>query len=105
MTTRGEAPYQLMVKRTRIGIHTSSDKVITNNITRGLFPHHVTVEWAITADQNEIDNFTEKELQVARKKLRDRKAPGPDRVPPEVVKIIGNSTPELFLGITNRSRQ
>lgn len=40
----------------------------------------------------EVEKFMEDEILAVRNKLKDRKAPGPDGLPPEVVKsIIGNN--------------
>ena len=49
----------------------------------------------------EAPPFTEEELLAASRKLKPKKAPGPDGLPPEVVKIVATSVPQLLLNLMN----
>ena len=67
-----------------------------------LFPEHR--EWElydITVEQEEIPIFNLEELQAAVITLGNRKAPGPDRIPTEVLKIIAKEAPYLLLNMYN----
>jgi hypothetical protein len=48
-----------------------------------------------------VEPFTEEELQTAAQKLRSRKAPGPDGIPPEAVKAAVKPVPEVVLNAMN----
>lgn len=52
-------------------------------------------------DLEEIPAFTEKELTLAVDRLKSGKAPGPDGVPNEVIKIIAGKFPGLLLATYN----
>jgi hypothetical protein len=48
-----------------------------------------------------VEPFTEEELQTAAQKLRSGKAPGPDGIPPEAVKAAVKAVPEVVLNVMN----
>jgi hypothetical protein len=48
-----------------------------------------------------VEHFTEEELQTAAQKLRSGKAPGPDGIPPEAVKAAVKAVPEVVLNAMN----
>ena len=56
--------------------------------------------------QKEIEEnkqlITAEELQAATRKIKSRKAPGPDGLPPEVIKHMVNANSEYFLRIFNQ---
>ena len=54
-----------------------------------------------TEPPNDARLFTIEELQTAAKKLKPNKAPGPDGIPAEALKIIAESRPNLLLGMFN----
>lgn len=58
----------------------------TNQAIKKLFPQKQKVTWNIPVTRN-IEPFTVNELKTAASKLRGKKAPGPDGVPSEVIKL------------------
>lgn len=56
---------------------------------------------------DEADLFTVAEVITASDKLKKNKAPGPDGIPAEIVKLVATKTPHFLTGILNRllSRQ
>lgn len=47
--------------------------------------------------------FSVSELMAASERLKNNKAPGPDNIPPEVIKLAVKEVPELFLKVMNRA--
>ena len=50
---------------------------------------------------DQIQAFNVKELRTATFSIGDRKAPGPDGIPPEAIKIIAKERPFLLLNMYN----
>lgn len=73
-----------------------------DNIVRNLFPVHPPLheELEPTTTDTPIP-FTEEELRTAAKSLKGNKAPGPDGVPSEVLKLIAENRPNALLGVYN----
>lgn len=75
---------------------------IMENIINVLFPTHV-----VRADNTDEENttgltpFTIQELNTAARRLQNKKAPGPDGIPAEVIKEIANKRPEMLLNMYN----
>nr|CAI5853259.1 unnamed protein product [Callosobruchus analis] len=69
-------------------------------VIRELFPTILDV-WEKEAAVDEVEPFSLKELEGAGK-LKSGKAPGPDRIPPEVVKDLVLSAPHVLLGLFNK---
>ena len=78
------------------------DQRVMRNIVDTLFPTH---EPANRRSQNtpntEFLPFSAEELKVAAVGLKPGKAPGPDGIPPEVIREIAKQRPELLLGMYN----
>ena len=78
------------------------DEGIMHNIVSTLFPRH---EWR--EDNNDIETsnyiplFTIAELKPAACSLKNKKAPGPDGIPTEVIKEIAQNRPEMLLKMYN----
>ncbi|KAF2900297.1 hypothetical protein ILUMI_05883 [Ignelater luminosus] len=51
--------------------------------------------------QPEVELFTRDELQTAARTIKNRKAAGPDGIPPEVIKEVAKTQPEWLLGVFN----
>ncbi|XP_035740321.1 uncharacterized protein LOC118449627 [Vespa mandarinia] len=49
-----------------------------------------------------VPQFTEEELLRAVSSMRNKKAPGPDRLPAEIIKVVAQSHPELLLNIKGK---
>nr|CAI5832218.1 unnamed protein product [Callosobruchus analis] len=70
-------------------------------VIRELFPTILDV-WEKEAAVDEVEPFSLKELEGAAGKLKSGKAPGPNRIPPEVVKDLVLSAPHVLLGLFNK---
>lgn len=75
---------------------------VVTNIVDSLFPTHplqpATVE---NTDREPLPLFTEDELKAAAKSLKANKAPGPDGVPTEVLKLLAIERPNILLSMYN----
>lgn len=72
------------------------------NIVKTLFPiHEARVDVSAEEDIPSITLFTTEELIAATSKLKNKKAPGPDGVPTEVLKAIVETRPEILLNMYN----
>nr|CAI5829037.1 unnamed protein product [Callosobruchus analis] len=70
-------------------------------VIRELFPTILDVLEKEAAVE-EVEPFSLKELEGAAGKLKSGKAPGPDRIPSEVVKDLVLSAPHVLLGLFNK---
>jgi len=74
-----------------------------HNIVDELFPTHPrrpVRDYVITLD--EIPKFSEEEVKLAAVTLKNKKAPGPDGVPSEILKLIAGHHPKLLLELFNK---
>ena len=55
----------------------------------------------MTVPDDEISLFTEEDLDTAEKGLQNRKAPGPDGIPVEALKVVARTHPQVLLWIYN----
>ncbi|KAJ3640617.1 hypothetical protein Zmor_027169 [Zophobas morio] len=69
---------------------------------RKLFPEHGPLEWTDLVVDGLVPAFTPEELQEAAGRLRKGKAPGPDKIPPEVCKIYAQECGKECLEVMNR---
>lgn len=96
--------YHIVTKR--LGAMTKGppmDEEKMESIVDALFPTHRVVEWQREhVPVEEIPLFTERELQIAASSMRNRKAPGPDGIPAEVLKVVARRHPELLLDVYNQ---
>lgn len=81
------------------------DPTTTENIVRELFPEHPGREIAAITQLKDIPLFTVEELRKVGMSLANRKAPGPDGIPTEVLKIVIEETPFLLLNMFNACLQ
>jgi hypothetical protein len=72
----------------------------TWDAVRKLFPQGRPPVWTSPREE-EAPAFTVEELQAAAKRLRPKKAPGPDGISPEVVKNLVDEVPEVILEVMN----
>lgn len=75
---------------------------VKERIVEELFPthdieHHTPVE----VTYNQIPLFTIDELNSASEGMRNKKAPGPDKIPAEILKIVVQNHPEVLLEMYN----
>lgn len=73
-------------------------------IVDALFPDHPTLMYTpmeVEEKTPTIIPFSEDELLCATNSLRSKKAPGPDGIPTEILKVIAKSNPEILLNVLN----
>lgn len=105
-------PYRIVMKR----LGRKSPPIDTSQalaISRGLFPAPPSTDWAfipidyapLDLDTIDVDQpippITVEELRLAVRKLPNNKAPGPDHVPNEMIRLAANRFPDLFLSVFN----
>jgi len=73
-----------------------------DHIIEGLFPKHPPKPQIGYNVESETTGITREELLEATNSLSNNKAPGPDRVPAEVLKVIIKHKPEIFLDVFNK---
>lgn len=82
------------------GIHEAD---VMETIVKTLFPTHPPrEEYGEARDLGEIAPFNEEELAEAASSLANRKAPGPDGIPAEVLKVMARVCPQLLLNMYNK---
>ncbi|KAJ8963607.1 hypothetical protein NQ314_005507 [Rhamnusium bicolor] len=58
-------------------------------IAKELFPEHGEQTWErVELNDQDIPKFTEEEIEKAANKIINKKSPGPDQLPPEIVKAV-----------------
>ncbi|XP_046417448.1 uncharacterized protein LOC124178256 [Neodiprion fabricii] len=78
------------------------DAETTRRIVDGLFPTHPTRTDATNDDETAVPSvFTAEELVGATKAMKRGKAPGPDGVPAEVLRLMASLRPEILLDLYN----
>lgn len=93
--------YKIVTKRIRIR-QPSLGKELKDHITKTLFPTHNKTTWNLEDIENEnVPDFTLEELNEVLKKIKNKKAPGIDGIPPEIVKEMGNTCHEYTLQTMN----
>ena len=92
----------VMRKLATFGSSAPKDALTMTNIVRALFPEHPRrPDRPATSGPFETPLFTNMELSIAIKSLRNKRAPGPDGLPAELLKAIGGSHPRLLLDMYN----
>ena len=66
-----------------------------------LFPQKPKICWIREEDSQAPPVFTLEELEIATRKIKNRRSPGPDMIPPEAVKIMFREHPQEVLGVYN----
>lgn len=72
-----------------------------SSIVDTLFPQRPTLHLTSHATVEEVPLFTHDELAKAAGSLQNRKAPGPDGIPAEALKIVATACPEVLLHMYN----
>ena len=94
--------YKLVTKKLGAKPATMSDSGTMVQIVDALFPHHPPRppdDFEVRRD--EIPLFTEAELRRAASILPNKKAPGPDGIPAEVIRVVARNRPDLLLDMYN----
>lgn len=71
------------------------------HIVDTLFPQHEITEYAENIMDEEIPMFSTEEVRQTLESLQNKKAPGPDGIPAEVLTIVGDKDLELLLNMYN----
>lgn len=101
-TDKWGQPYKIVMNK----LQTKTPQIPTDlleEVIQTLFPKQPTsdrVDLLTTPD--EVPEFTLAELERAGERLASGKAPGPDGVPPEVVKTLIRLRPEVFRSFANK---
>lgn len=94
--------FQLVTRKFgRLAPEGAKDPETMEEIVANLFPEHPKRERAVFPTPTEIPPFTVEELRSAAGTLSNRKAPGPDGIPNEVLKIVAKEHPFLLLNMYN----
>ena len=81
---------------------TPRDAAAMNNIVGTLFPEHLRrLDHLAPPDPIKIPVFTGTELSIAVRSMRNKRAPGPDRLPAQLLKAICVSHPCILLDMYN----
>lgn len=68
------------------------------SIVKKLFPTKEKITWTKeNVEEKDIRQFQEKEIVEGAKKLKNKKAPGPDGIPGDVIKYVIENQPDYFL--------
>lgn len=67
---------------------------------RYLFPVHQELNFNCDRNDNSI-NFNKEELNIASKKLKSKRSPGPNNIPPEVLKHVAGQKTDYTLSVYN----
>ena len=70
-------------------------------VAQSLFPTHPTISWAQDEWTGEVTPFSESEIQAAADRIKIGKAPGPDGIPPAVVRIFLRTQPKAATALMN----
>ena len=93
--------YKIVTKRTGLQPMpklTTKEKI---EIASKLFPERPIVTWQFDNDTANMPIVTKEEVVLASRRLKNGKAPGPDGIPPEVVKIVAKINPTFMASIYN----
>ena len=72
------------------------------NIVNTLFPTHpIRQDENVTVSDDEISFFVAEDLDTTAKGLQNRKAPGPDRIPVDALKVEARTHPQVLLRMYN----
>lgn len=96
--------YRVVMRR--LGVQSANpnmSSVQLEAIVDALFPaHRIRPNEDVAVVPEQVPLFSELELESAIGSMRCRKAPGPDGVPTEVLKVVGRVFPGLLLNMYNR---
>lgn len=92
-------PYRVVMRK--IGGQPPVPKLMIPRIVDALFPVHPAPARAEYKEASPLRKFTEDELKIAVHRMPNRKAPGPDGIPNEVVKLMASKSPLMFLNTFN----
>lgn len=75
---------------------------VKEQIIDELFPPHQLEDRNVAqVNMNDVPLFTHDELQSAVNTMKNKKAPGPDRIPAEIMKQVACSQPDMLLNMYN----
>lgn len=78
------------------------DVSFMNTVVDSLFPTHPVLKKR-KINQKNVPLFTVEELKISLMQMKNKKAPGPDRIPTEVLKLLAEEHSDLLLNMFNGS--
>lgn len=99
-TPWGDAYRIVMAKTKGSGTPVDRSPEMMTRIIQGLFPHHEATPWPVAPYTDvgvlEESRITNEELIEAARALKANKAPGPDGIPNQVLKVAVKENPDMF---------
>lgn len=95
--------YKIVLKKISAPVaENEMEEEVMENIVDTLFPTHPRRSEVHSAEViAEVPTFTQKELEEAANALKNRKAPGPDGIPVEAIKVAVATCPQMMLKVYN----
>lgn len=94
--------YKLVMGKMRIRPKKDLSDQQQREIAEGLFPQHPIERWPEIEVEEDVPEFTSEELREATLKIKEKKAPGPDGIAPELVKAALGAYPYKYLQVMNK---
>lgn len=94
--------YKIVMGKLNSGSDNTMDEAATKRIVDALFPDHPNQQHpALDVPREQVPLFSEAEMLQAIRSMKNRKAPGPDGIPAEALKVAAKVIPGLLLGMFN----
>lgn len=93
--------YRIVTDKIKRAPPTGLDDQQQMEMASKLFPKHRVGKWDRAPINSAVPLFTRSALIEASKKVKEKKAPGPDNLPPEVVKEVIKTQPDTLLKTLN----
>ena len=103
ITARDAEEAQRMLNQVMRRVRNWMDENRMRFIVDGLFPRHpLRDREEYPGPLEDVPIFSEDELSLAASSLRNKKAPGPDGIPSEVLRVVARSCSQVLLNMYNR---
>lgn len=95
--------YKIVTKKLGVRANNLSE-TLENDIVNTLFPTVQHTDWTFPSfDPDSIPLFTLEDLADVSLRMKNKKAPGPDGIAPEIVKQVVNACPDYILKVLNKT--
>lgn len=92
----------MVVRMMKMGVRSTLQDDLASKVIQHLFPKRETADTVYEEVHEEILYIKNEEIAAAGRKIKTRKAPGPDQVPAEVIKLIVIERPGWLKESINR---